>query len=70
MGANLRILQSLVGKEAIRFVLQNVFFYPFLALIAALFTRDFGLLHYNIKRWRGYLVGYFLPARYWKMDRG
>ena len=70
MGANLRILQSLVGREALRFVLQNVFLYPFLALIAALFTRDFGLLQYNIIRWRGYLIGYLLPARYWKMDRG
>lgn len=70
MGANLRILQSLVGKEALQFVLQNVFLYPFLALIAATFTHDLDMLRYNIKRWFGYFVGYLFPARYWKIDRG
>jgi len=70
MGANLRILQSLVGKEALQFVLRNVFFYPLLALIAALFSWDSHVLRYNIRRWFGYLVGYLFPSRYWQIDRG
>ena len=70
MGANLRILQSYVGKEALQFVLRNVLFYPFLALVAAAFTWDSRMLEYNIKRWLGYLVGYLFPARYWQIDRG
>ena len=70
MGANLRILQSFVGKEALQFVLRNVIFYPFLALVAAIFTRDFRVFDYNIRRWLGYLIGYLFPARYWQIDRG
>jgi glycosyltransferase involved in cell wall biosynthesis len=70
MGANLRILQSFVGKEALQFVLRNVLFYPFLALVAAVFTWDFRVLQYNIKRWFGYLVGYLFPARYRQIERG
>ena len=70
MGANLRILQSIVGTEALRFVLQNVMLYPFLALIAAMFTWDFSVLRYNVTRWFGYLTGYMFPARYWQIDRG
>ena len=70
MGANLRILQSIVGTEALRFVLQNVMLYPFLALIAAMFTWDFSVLRYNVMRWFGYLTGYMFPARYWQIDRG
>jgi glycosyltransferase involved in cell wall biosynthesis len=70
MGANLRILQSLVGGDALQFVVRNVLFYPFLALIAAAFTWDFRVLDYNIRRWLGYLVGYLFPARYWQIDRG
>ncbi len=70
MGANLRILQSFVGNEALQFVLRNVFFYPLLALIAATFTWDSSMLRYNIRRWFGYLVGYLFPARYWQIDRG
>jgi glycosyltransferase involved in cell wall biosynthesis len=70
MGANLRILQSLVGREALQFVVRNVLFYPFLALIAATFTLDPRVLGYNVRRWLGYLVGYLFPARYWQIDRG
>jgi glycosyltransferase involved in cell wall biosynthesis len=70
MGANLRILQSLVGREAIQFVVRNVLFYPFLALIAATFTLDPRVLGYNVKRWLGYIVGYLFPGRYWQIDRG
>jgi len=70
MGANLRILQSIVGREALQFVLRNVIFYPFLALIAAVFTWDSRLFEYNIKRWLGYLLGYLSPARYRQIDRG
>jgi glycosyltransferase involved in cell wall biosynthesis len=70
MGANLRILQCLVGGEALQFVVRNVLFYPFLALIAATFTWDLRVLDYNIRRWFGYLVGYLFPARYWQIDRG
>jgi glycosyltransferase involved in cell wall biosynthesis len=70
MGANLRILQSLVGGEALQFVVRNVLFYPFLALIAAMFTLDSRVLGYNVRRWLGYLVGYLFPARYWQIDRG
>jgi glycosyltransferase involved in cell wall biosynthesis len=70
MGANLRILQSIVGKEAIQFVLRNVLFYPILALIAAVFTFDLYVLQYNIRRWFGYLVGYVFPARYRELRRG
>jgi len=69
MGANLRILQSIVGKEALQFVLRNVFFYPFLAFVAAVFTQDPGMLRYNIRRWFGYLVGYLFPKRYWQINR-
>jgi len=69
MGANLRILESFVGKDAVQFVLRNVFLYPFLAFIAAMFTQDFGMFQYNIRRWLGYLVGYMFPARYWQIDR-
>jgi glycosyltransferase involved in cell wall biosynthesis len=69
MGANLRILQSVVGKDARPFVLRNVLFYPFLAFVAATFTRDFHMLHYNIRRWFGYLVGYLFPKRYWQINR-
>jgi glycosyltransferase involved in cell wall biosynthesis len=69
MGANLRILQSLVGKEAIQFVLRNVLLYPFLTFVAAVFTWDSGMLRYNIRRWFGYVVGYLFPARYWQIDR-
>jgi len=69
MGANLRILQSFVGKEALQFVLRNVLFYPFLALVATMFTWDFRMLQYNIRRWFGYLVGYLFPARYWQISR-
>jgi len=69
MGANLRILQSIVGREALQFVLRNVFFYPFLAFLAAMFTRDPGMLRYNIRRWFGYLVGYLFPKRYWQINR-
>lgn len=69
MGANLRILQSLVGKEALRFVLRNVLFYPLLAFIAGMFTRDFRVLTYNIRRWFGYLVGYLFPTRHWQINR-
>jgi glycosyltransferase involved in cell wall biosynthesis len=70
MGANLRILQSLVGKEALQFILRNVLFYPVLALVAAAFTWDFQMLEYNIRRWFGYLVGYLSPSKYWQIDRG
>jgi glycosyltransferase involved in cell wall biosynthesis len=70
MGANLRILQSLVGKEAVSFVVRNVFLYPLLAFIAAAFTMDSRVLLYNIMRWFGYLVGYLFPGKYWKIDRG
>lgn len=69
MGANLRILQSYVGKEALQFVVRNVFMYPFLALIAAVLTRDPSVLLYNIRRWFGYLTGYLFPRRYWQIDR-
>jgi glycosyltransferase involved in cell wall biosynthesis len=70
MGANLRILQSFVGKEALQFVLRNVLFYPFLALIAAVFSWDFRVLQYNLRRWFGYLVGYLFPSRFRQIDRG
>jgi glycosyltransferase involved in cell wall biosynthesis len=70
MGANLRILQRYVGKHALQFVLRNVFIYPFLVLITAAFTLNLGLLTYNIRRWFGYLTGYLLPGKYWKIDRG
>ena len=69
MGANLRILQSLVGRDALQFVLRNVLLYPFLALVVAVFTWDFDVLKYNIRRWFGYLVGYAFPSRYWQIDR-
>jgi hypothetical protein len=69
MGANLRILQSLVGVEALQFVLRNVLLYPFLALIAATFTWDSHVLYYNIRRWFAYVVGYFFPARYRLINR-
>jgi len=69
MGANLRILQSIVGKEALPFILRNVFLYPLLALVAAVFMWDFGVLNYNVRRWFGYFVGYLFPERYWKIDR-
>lgn len=69
MGANLRILQSLVGNEALQIVLRNVFLYPFLAFMAALFTCDFHVLEYNTRRWFGYLVGYMFPAKYHLIDR-
>jgi len=70
MGANLRVLQRFVGKEALPFIMRNVFLYPFLVLVAAVFTWDFRLLQYNIRRWFGYLVGYLFPARYRQIDRG
>jgi len=70
MGANLRILQSYVGKDALQFILRNVFMYPFLAFIAAGFTWDLRMLSYNIRRWLGYLVGYMFPARYRQIVRG
>lgn len=69
MGANLRILQSIVGKDALQFIVRNVLLYPFLALVAATFTWDLRMLKYNIWRWFGYLVGYLFPARYWQIDR-
>jgi hypothetical protein len=69
MGANLRILQSLVGSEALQFVVRNVLFYPILALIAATFTWDLQVLDYNIRRWFAYVVGYFFPARYRLINR-
>jgi glycosyltransferase involved in cell wall biosynthesis len=70
MGANLRILQSIVGKDALQFVVRNVLLYPLLAFVVAAFTRDAQVLKYNIRRWFGYLKGYVLPERYWKIDRG
>jgi glycosyltransferase involved in cell wall biosynthesis len=70
MGANLRILYSLVGREALQFVLRNVLLYPFLAFLATAFTWDFRMLQYNIKRWLGYVVGYLFPTRYRQIDRG
>jgi glycosyltransferase involved in cell wall biosynthesis len=70
MGANLRILQRYVGKEALGFVLRNVFFYPVLALVAAVFIWDFRVLDYNVRRWFAYLTGYLFPARYRQIDRG
>jgi glycosyltransferase involved in cell wall biosynthesis len=70
MGANLRILQSIVGKDALQFIVRNVLLYPFLALVAAILTWDLRVLEYNIRRWFGYLVGYLFPARYWQIDRG
>jgi glycosyltransferase involved in cell wall biosynthesis len=70
MGANLRILQSLVGKPALQFVIRNVLFYPVLALVVYAFTWDLRVLKYNIRRWLGYLVGYLFPSRYWQIDRG
>jgi len=69
MGANLRILQSVVGKEALEFVLRNVLLYPFLALAAATFTWDYSMLGYNLRRWLGYLLGYLFPDSYWQIDR-
>ena len=70
MGANLRILQSIVGKDALQFALRNVVFYPVLALLAGAFTWDFHVLEYNIRRWLGYLAGYLFPSRHWQIDRG
>jgi glycosyltransferase involved in cell wall biosynthesis len=70
MGANLRILQSVVGQDVLQFVVRNVLLYPLLAFVAAAFTRDPRVLEYNIRRWFGYLVGYLFPARYWQIDRG
>jgi glycosyltransferase involved in cell wall biosynthesis len=70
MGANLRILQSFVGKDAIQFVLRNVLLYPFLALIVAAFTCDVRVFGYNLRRWFGYLRGYLFPARHWHIERG
>jgi hypothetical protein len=70
MGANLRILQSIVGNDALQFIIRNVVLYPVLAFVAATFTADPRMLKYNIRRWFGYLVGYLFPARYWQIDRG
>jgi glycosyltransferase involved in cell wall biosynthesis len=70
MGANLRILQRYVGKEALGFVLRNVFFYPVLAFVAAVFSWNFHVLDYNIRRWCAYLAGYLFPARYRQINRG
>jgi len=69
MGANLRILQSIVGRQALQFVLRNVLLYPFLAFVAAMFSQDLDMLRYNIRRWFGYLVGYLFPRRYWQINR-
>jgi len=64
MGANLRILEAIVGVAAFPFVLRNIIFYPFLALTAAIFTRDSELLLYNVRRWLGYLAGFQSYRKY------
>ena len=69
MGANLRILQKLVGKAALPFVIRNVMAYPALALVAAFFTKDANVLKYNLKRWYGYLRGYLFPQKFYKISR-
>jgi glycosyltransferase involved in cell wall biosynthesis len=69
MGANLRRLQSLVGKEALQFVVRNVLLYPLLTLTAAALTWDSNVLKYCTRRWLRYLVGYLFPNRYWQIDR-
>jgi glycosyltransferase involved in cell wall biosynthesis len=69
MGANLRILQGILGIDVLPFVLRNVWAYPILSAIAAAFTGDAGVLRYNLRRWRGYLQGYLQPTRYWQITR-
>ncbi len=69
MGANIRILESFVGIQALSFVVRNVLLYPLLAFVASIFTLDFSVLQYNVRRWFGYLVGYLMPAKYSQINR-
>jgi len=69
MGANLRILQGLVGKEVLPFVLRNVCAYPMLSAIAAVLMRNGDVLTYNLKRWYGYLQGYSNPRKFRQIIR-